>query len=46
MAETIHQVQPYQVVHASEGAKATPAGWMPGDLVGNVWKVWKPEMEN
>jgi peroxiredoxin (alkyl hydroperoxide reductase subunit C) len=30
-----------------------PAGWMPGDLilkpgpdlVGNVWKVWKPNME-
>jgi peroxiredoxin (alkyl hydroperoxide reductase subunit C) len=30
-----------------------PAGWMPGevtltpgpDLVGNVWKVWKPAME-
>ena len=34
-------------------AEATPAGWMPGqptlkpgpDLVGNVWKVWKPSME-
>ena len=32
------------------GAEATPAGWKPGDpvlrpgpdLVGNVWKEWKP----
>ncbi len=53
IAESIRQVQAYQLVRASEGAKATPAGWMPGDLVlkpgpdlvGNVWKVWKPEME-
>jgi peroxiredoxin (alkyl hydroperoxide reductase subunit C) len=53
IAETVRQVQAYQVVRASEGAEATPAGWMPGDavlkpgpdLVGNVWKVWKPEME-
>ena len=53
IAETIRQVQAYQVVRASGGAEATPAGWMPGDrvlkpgpdLVGNVWKVWKPSME-
>jgi peroxiredoxin (alkyl hydroperoxide reductase subunit C) len=53
IAETVRQVQAYQVVRASGGAEATPAGWMPGDpvltpgpdLVGNVWKVWKPEME-
>jgi peroxiredoxin (alkyl hydroperoxide reductase subunit C) len=53
IAETVRQVQAYQVVRASDGAEATPAGWMPGDpvltpgpdLVGNVWKVWKPEME-
>ena len=53
VAETVRQVQAYQVVRASDGAEATPAGWMPGDvvlkpgpdLVGNVWKVWKPEME-
>jgi peroxiredoxin (alkyl hydroperoxide reductase subunit C) len=53
IAESIRQVQAYQVVRASGGAEATPAGWMPGDavlkpgpeLVGNVWKVWKPEME-
>ncbi len=53
LAETIRQVQAFQVVRASKGAEATPAGWMPGDpvlrpgpdLVGNVWKVWKPSME-
>lgn len=52
-AETVRQIQAYQVVRASDGAEATPAGWMPGDLVlnpgpdlvGNVWKVWKPDME-
>jgi len=50
IAESIRQVQAYQVVRASGGAEATPAGWMPGDpvlkpgpeLVGNVWKEWKP----
>ena len=53
IAETIRQVQAFQLVRASKGAEATPAGWMPGDLVlrpgpdlvGNVWKVWKPSME-
>jgi peroxiredoxin (alkyl hydroperoxide reductase subunit C) len=50
IAESVRQVQAYQLVRESGGAKATPAGWMPGDpvlepgpaLVGNVWKVWKP----
>lgn len=53
LAETIRQVQAYQVVRASGGKEATPAGWQPGmitlkpgaDLVGNVWKVWNPSME-
>ena len=53
IAETIRQLQAFQVVRASKGAEATPAGWMPGqptlkpgpDLVGNVWKVWKPSMD-
>ena len=53
LAETIRQVEAFQVVRASKGTQATPAGWMPGDpvltpgpdLVGNVWKVWKPSME-
>ncbi len=52
-AETVRQIQAFQLVRASKGAEATPAGWMPGDLVlrpgpelvGNVWKVWKPSME-
>jgi alkyl hydroperoxide reductase subunit AhpC len=46
-------VQAYQHVRKTQGAEATPAGWMPGgptlkpgpDLVGNVWKAWKPSME-
>jgi alkyl hydroperoxide reductase subunit AhpC len=48
--ETIRQVQAFQLVRKSEGKEATPAGWHPGqptlkpgpDLVGAVWKVWKP----
>lgn len=53
LAETIRQVQAFQHVRATKGAEAMPAGWVPGgttlkpgpDLVGNVWKVWKPSME-
>ena len=53
LAETIRQVHAFQHVRASKGTEATPAGWelgaptlRPGpDLVGNVWKVWKPAME-
>ena len=52
-AESVRQIQAYQHVRATGGKEATPAGWMPGDLtltpgpdlVGNVWKVWKPSME-
>jgi peroxiredoxin (alkyl hydroperoxide reductase subunit C) len=52
-AEAVRQLQAFQVVRASKGTEATPAGWMPGDLtlkpgpdlVGNVWKVWSPKME-
>ena len=52
-SELVRQVQAYQLVRESEGTKATPAGWTPGkptlspgpDLVGKVWKVWKPEKE-
>ena len=51
--ETIRQVQAYQLVRESDGAEATPAGWMPGDLtlrpgpdlVGKVWEVWNAGME-
>jgi len=53
LAETVRQVQAFQLVRQSEGNEATPAGWEPGqptlkpgpDLVGNVWKVWKPSQE-
>jgi len=53
LAETVRQIQAFQHVRATKGAEATPAGWMPGDpalkpgpdLVGNVWKVWSPQME-
>ena len=53
IAETIRQVQAFQHVRNSKGTEAMPAGWQPGDLtlkpgpdlVGNVWKVWKPSME-
>jgi alkyl hydroperoxide reductase subunit AhpC len=52
-AELVRQVQAYQLVRQSGGAEATPAGWRPGeetlkvgpDLVGKVWKVWKPKKE-
>jgi len=53
LAETIRQIQAYQLVRASGGKEATPAGWEPGkltlkpgpDLVGKVWEVWNPSME-
>jgi len=49
----VRQVQAFQLVRQSKGTEATPAGWEPGqptlkpgpDLVGNVWKVWKPSTE-
>ena len=52
--ETIRQLQAFQHVRATGGAEACPAGWQPGkttlkpgaDLVGNVWKVWNPKMED
>ena len=48
--ETLRQIRAYQLVRASGGAEACPAGWQPGDdtlkvgpdLVGQVWKIWKP----
>jgi len=47
--ELIRQIRAFQHVRAT--GEATPAGWQPGkptlkpapDLVGNVWKIWKPE---
>lgn len=54
LAETVRQVQAYQLVRNSGGKEATPAGWEPGkptlkpspDLVGKVWEVWNPSMED
>ena len=51
MDEAMRQIHALQQVRASQGTEATPAGWQPGeatlkpglDLIGNVWKVWKPE---
>ena len=48
--ETIRQVKAFQLVRNTGGAEACPSGWEPGkptltvgpDLVGKVWKVWKP----
>jgi peroxiredoxin (alkyl hydroperoxide reductase subunit C) len=53
LGETIRQIQAFQLVRESEGRLATPSGWMPGDatlepgpdLVGRVWEVWNPSME-
>ena len=52
VAETLRQVQAFQLVREKKGTEATPSGWAPGkktlkpspDLVGNVWKEWKPSM--
>lgn len=50
ITETFRQVQAFQLIRETKGAEATPFGWRPGkttlksgiDLVGKVWKVWKP----
>lgn len=50
VSELFRQVQAFQHVHKT--GEATPSGWQPGkptlkpgpDLVGKVWKVWKPDM--
>lgn len=52
VAETIRQIQAFQLVRTSKGTEATPSGWRPGkmtlkpgpDLVGRVWEVWKTRM--
>jgi peroxiredoxin (alkyl hydroperoxide reductase subunit C) len=53
VAETIRQIQAFQLIRETKGAEATPSGWRPGkltlkpgpDLVGKVWEVWKVSME-
>jgi len=54
VSETIRQIQAFQHIRKTEGKEATPSGWKPGrstlkpgpDLVGRVWEVWQPEMED
>jgi len=54
LAETIRQIQAFQHVRKSKGTEVVPAGWEPGkttlkpgpELVGRVWEVWQPSMEN
>ena len=51
VAESIRQLQAFQHVRKTKGAEVCPAGWEPGkptlkvgpDLVGQVWKIWKPD---
>jgi len=51
IAETIRQIHAFQLVRKTKGAEVCPAGWEPGkmtlkvgpDLVGKVWKIWKPD---
>jgi len=48
--ELIRQIQAFQHVRETKGKEVCPSGWQPGktvlkpgpDLVGKVWKVWKP----
>lgn len=52
LEETLRQIQAFQRVRESKGTEATPSGWKPGkptlkprpELVGNVWKAWKPDL--
>jgi peroxiredoxin (alkyl hydroperoxide reductase subunit C) len=54
LAETLRQIQAFQLVRENKGAEATPSGWKPGkmtlkpgpELVGRVWEVWKTHMES
>ena len=54
VAETLRQIQAFQLVRKSKGAEATPSGWKPGkmtlrpgpDLVGKVWEILKTSMES
>ena len=52
VAELIRQGQAFK--HTRETGEVMPSGWSPGkatlkphpDLVGKVWKSWKPETES
>jgi len=49
VSELFRQVQAF--IHVRETGEVMPSGWTPGkptlkpgpELVGNVWKVWKPD---
>ncbi len=49
VSELIRQVKAFQ--HVRRTGEATPSGWQPGkptlkpgpELVGTVWKIWKPD---
>lgn len=51
--ELMRQIKAYQHVRETGGTEVTPANWQPGgktlkpgpELVGNVWKEWKPAVE-
>ncbi len=51
VSELIRQLQAYQHVRKTGAKEVCPSGWRPGKtvlkpgpaLVGNVWKVWRPE---
>ncbi len=48
VAETLRQIQAFQLVRETSGGEATPSGWQPGkktlkpgiNLVGKVWEEW------
>jgi peroxiredoxin (alkyl hydroperoxide reductase subunit C) len=50
VSELIRQVKAFQ--HVRKTGEVMPSGWQPGkptlkpgpDLVGKVWKLWKPDM--
>lgn len=52
VAETLRQIQAFQLVRETGGDEAAPSGWKPGkktlkpgiDLVGKVWKEWTVDM--
>lgn len=54
VSETLRQIRAFQLVRQTKGGEVTPSGWQPGkktlkpgpDLVGRVWEVWKPGMED
>ncbi len=48
VAESLRQIQAFQLVRNTKGGEVTPAGWRPGkptlkpgpELVGKVWEAW------